>query len=207
MVSWLSVNSEWVSVDFITKIGSGRKDLRVHIRNRRTSWKLLVYFTGFVLFGLFQWFLESVCREMRTYAMSLIAQSVCHAILQDAVRRTWKIIWLRQRTRTTSFYSWWLCLEKKAWLWTEALRWSDVPMPFPAPGSLSLISVLHWPHSSGSDRAQVLVWLKRGQITWSQLISDWTSHRPSYDQREGPLRARSSRKQRALIRTQGDKNH
>lgn len=142
MVSWLSVNSEWVSVDFITKIGSGRKDLRVHIRNRRTSWKLLVYFTGFVLFDLFQWFLESVCREMRTYAMGLIAQSVCHAILQDAVRRTWKIIWLRQRTRTTSFYSWWLCLEKKAWLWTEALWWSDVPMLFPGPRfSLSDFSV------------------------------------------------------------------
>lgn len=197
------MNSEQVSVDVITRIGSSRKDLRVHIRSRRTSLKLLDYFSV--------WFLELACREMRTYATCPVAQGVSYAHLTACCEEGLEdSIWHRPKHEDHKFAAVGGCARRTRP--DYELRYSDDLMPLCLsldPGSLSIwfSALVYWPHSDGSDRAQVLVCLKSGEVTWSKLISGWTSHRLSCDQSEGWLMVRWSRKQGAVGRIQGDKNH
>lgn len=85
-------------------------------------------------------------------------------------------------------------------MWCPYAKANSCAFPWTQVLSLWFSAVVHWPHGDGSGRAQVLVCLESGQDMWNKLISDWTSHRPSYDQREGPLRVRRSRKQGAVRR-------
>lgn len=114
-----------------------------------------------------------------------------------------------QSTRTTSFLQVVAVPGVQGLImnWGTVMIWCPCAFPWTQFLSLCFSAVVHWAHSEGSDRAQVLLCLEGGQDMWSELISDWTSHRPSYDQREGPLKVRWSRKQGAVRRIQGDKNY